>query len=123
MIHRVASIVCVLAAAVSFVLLAQPTRSASADSDAAIPARSFEFTYQVHFPATENPTGPVRLWLPFPQSDAYQEVRSLHIDSPAAYSQGHDSEYKNRFAMFLDCAAHIDHHVGQIIYLSKELTR
>ena len=100
MIRRVVPIGFVLAAIVCSTLLVCPSRSASADSDAKIPERSFEFTYQVHFPATENPTGPVRLWLSFPQSDTYQEVRSLHIDSPAAYSQGHDSEYKNRFAMF-----------------------
>jgi len=29
----------------------------------------------------------------------------------------------NRFTVFLRCAAHIDHHVGQIIYLRKELER
>jgi uncharacterized damage-inducible protein DinB len=29
---------------------------------------------------------------------------------------------KNRFAIILNCAAHADHHLGQIIYLSRELT-
>jgi Protein of unknown function (DUF1572) len=29
----------------------------------------------------------------------------------------------NRFAIFLDCAAHADHHAGQIINLSRELSR
>jgi len=62
--------------------------------------RSFEFTYQVHFPATENPAGPVRLWIPLPQTDGYQDVSSLRIDSPVSYSQGRDSEYKNTFAEF-----------------------
>ncbi len=97
---RLLSFVCVLAASISLSCLAHPSRSASADSAADSTTRSFEFTYQVHFPATENPAGPVRLWIPFPQSDGYQDVRSLHVDSPAAYSQGHDAEYKNRFAMF-----------------------
>ena len=32
------------------------------------------------------------------------------------------STQKNRFAIMLHCAAHADHHLGQIIYLSKELT-
>jgi len=73
--------------------------AASADS-AAMASRSFEFTYQVHFPATENPAGPVRLWIPLPQPDGYQDVSSLHIDSPVPYSQGRDSEYKNTFAEF-----------------------
>ncbi len=90
----------ILVAAFYLALLGYPPSSATADAVVSAPTRSFEFTYQVHFPATANPAGPVRLWIPFPQSDAYQDVRSLHIDSPAAYSQGHDSEYKNRFAMF-----------------------
>jgi uncharacterized damage-inducible protein DinB len=30
---------------------------------------------------------------------------------------------KNRFAIVFDCAAHADHHVGQIINLSRELSR
>ncbi len=30
---------------------------------------------------------------------------------------------KNRFDIVLDCAAHADHHTGQIINLSRELTR
>jgi len=29
---------------------------------------------------------------------------------------------RNRFAIVLDCAAHADHHVGQIVNLSRELT-
>jgi uncharacterized damage-inducible protein DinB len=39
----------------------------------------------------------------------------------AAYSAERSKE-KNRFAIILSCAAHADHHVGQIIYLSTELT-
>ena len=42
-------------------------------------------------------------------------------DWSAAYSAERSKE-KTRFAMFLSCAAHADHHVGQIIYLSSELT-
>jgi hypothetical protein len=40
----------------------------------------------------------------------------------AAYSAEHSKE-KNRFAIMLNCAAHANHHIGQIIYLSKELAR
>jgi len=32
------------------------------------------------------------------------------------------STSKSRFAIFLDCAAHADHHVGQMINLSRELS-
>jgi uncharacterized damage-inducible protein DinB len=40
-----------------------------------------------------------------------------------AYSAEREPEAKNRFAIFLRCAAHAYHHVGQIIYLSRELAR
>src|SRR5438309_10591414 len=67
---------------------------------AAVPTRSFEFTYQVHVPASADSAGSTRLWIPLPQADAYQEVRSLHIDSPVWYAQGRDVEYGNKFAVF-----------------------
>ena len=41
----------------------------------------------------------------------------------AVYSGEREPEAKNRFAIFLRCAAHAYHHVGQIIYLSRELAR
>ncbi len=44
-------------------------------------------------------------------------------DWMAAYSAERERESKNRFAIFLRCAGHAYHHVGQIIFLSKELTR
>jgi transglutaminase-like putative cysteine protease len=100
MTRRVLSMAYLLAAAISLFRLAHPSSAVTADSALPPAARTFEFTYEVHFPATENPGGPVRLWLPLPQPDGYQDVSALHIDSPAAYSQGRDSEYKNRFAMF-----------------------
>ena len=39
------------------------------------------------------------------------------------YSAVRESESKERFAIFLRCAGHAYHHVGQIIYLSRELTK
>ena len=39
------------------------------------------------------------------------------------YSAEREPEAKERFAAFLRCAGHAYHHVGQIIFLSKELTR
>jgi uncharacterized damage-inducible protein DinB len=41
----------------------------------------------------------------------------------ASYSAEREPEAKNRFAIFLRCASHAYHHVGQIIYLSRELAR
>jgi Protein of unknown function (DUF1572) len=38
-----------------------------------------------------------------------------------AYTAEREPESKNRFTAFFRCAAHAYHHVGQIIYLAKEL--
>jgi len=43
-------------------------------------------------------------------------------DWPASYT-AERSDAKDRFMMVLNCAGHLYHHVGQIIYLSKELAR
>jgi uncharacterized damage-inducible protein DinB len=43
-------------------------------------------------------------------------------DWTTAYS-AERSTAKDRFSIVLDCAAHADHHAGQIINLSRELTR
>jgi hypothetical protein len=47
-----------------------------------------------------------------------QSADDWPADYPAERSIAND-----RFAIVLDCAAHADHHVGQIINLSRELTR
>lgn len=39
------------------------------------------------------------------------------------YSAELEPEAKDRFMIFVRCAAHAYHHVGQIIYLNRELTR
>lgn len=39
------------------------------------------------------------------------------------YSAEREPEAKERFAVFLRCAGHAYHHVGQIIYLSNEFTK
>jgi uncharacterized damage-inducible protein DinB len=41
----------------------------------------------------------------------------------AAYSAEREPEAEERFMIFLRCAGHAYHHVGQLIFLSKELTR
>lgn len=42
-------------------------------------------------------------------------------DWSAAYSAEREPEAKDRFTLFLRCAGHASHHVGQIIYLQREL--
>lgn len=44
-------------------------------------------------------------------------------DWTAAYIAEREPEARDRFTIFLRCAAHLYHHVGQINYLSRELTR
>ena len=41
----------------------------------------------------------------------------------APYTAEREPDSKNRVTLFLRCASHLYHHVGQIIYLSRELRR
>ena len=54
-------------------------------------------------------------------------VATIRAQSPndwtAPYSAEREPHSKDRFSAFFRCAAHAYHHVGQIIYLSKELTK
>jgi transglutaminase-like putative cysteine protease len=90
----------VTVAFVVLVSIARSARTTSAVSPSERSVRSFDFTYQVHFPATKNPAGPVRLWIPLPLPDGYQDLSALHIDSPVTFSRGRDPEYKDSFAVF-----------------------
>jgi DinB superfamily len=53
-------------------------------------------------------------------------VRTIRSQSPedwsAAYS-GTGADAKNRFEMVLQCATHLHHHIGQMMYLGFELKR
>ncbi len=44
-------------------------------------------------------------------------------DWTSPYSAEREPHSKDRFTAVFRCAAHAYHHVGQIIYLNKELTR
>jgi len=44
-------------------------------------------------------------------------------DWDAPYSAEREPAAKNRFAIFLNCATHLYHHIGQVNYLSRELTK
>ena len=41
----------------------------------------------------------------------------------APYTAEREPEAKNRLTLFLRCASHLYHHIGQIIYLSRELQK
>lgn len=44
-------------------------------------------------------------------------------DWGASFEADRATDIKDRFSMFVRCAAHLDHHTGQMIYLCKELGR
>lgn len=44
-------------------------------------------------------------------------------DWTATYTAERESASKNRVTLFLRCASHLYHHVGQIIYLSREFQK
>ncbi len=100
MSRRLIPFLCIFSVLVGPTSAPRPARTKTATVPTEPSTRSFEFTYQVHFPATNSSVGPVRLWIPLPEPDGYQDLSGLHIDSPVAYSQGRDPEYKDAFALF-----------------------
>jgi hypothetical protein len=54
-------------------------------------------------------------------------VRALGAQSGADWSKPYaallEEDAGNRFAIFLRCATHLHHHIGQMTYLHSELMR
>jgi uncharacterized damage-inducible protein DinB len=50
-------------------------------------------------------------------------VRKQSAEDWSAPYSGTGVACENRFAIVLDCAAHADHHIGQILNLARELVR
>jgi uncharacterized damage-inducible protein DinB len=49
--------------------------------------------------------------------------KQAEADWPAPYTAEREPDSKNRVTLFLRCASHLYHHVGQIICLSRELQK
>ena len=81
----------VVGASVAAVLLWRENRSLA-------PARTFEFTYVTRVPALPDGSQKLRLWIPVPESDSYQDISALSIESPVAYELHRDPEYHNLYA-------------------------
>ena len=47
--------------------------------------------------------------------------QQTEADWTAPYTAEREPDSKNRVTLFIRCASHLYHHVGQIIYLSREL--
>jgi transglutaminase-like putative cysteine protease len=68
------------------------------------PARTFEFNYLVHIPKLPAEAKMLRLWVPLPQSDRYQSIRILKIDSALPYARYREKEYGNEY-LYLEAPA------------------
>ena len=60
-------------------------------------ARSFEFTYVARLPELPPDAQRVRLWIPLPEADDYQEVTDLSVDSPLPFERHRESEYGDQY--------------------------
>jgi len=69
----------------------------SAFSRVSAPARNFEFTYVTKIPALPTDAKTSRIWIPLPQSDGYQVISGMKIESPFLFAMRHDSEYRNAY--------------------------
>ena len=49
--------------------------------------------------------------------------KQTESDWTSPYTAEREPDSKNRVTLFLRCASHLYHHVGQIIYLSRELRK
>ncbi len=68
------------------------------------PVRNFEFTYVTKIPAVPAEAKSSKIWIPLPQSDTYQAISDLKIESPFPYARHRDSEYGNEY-VYLDVPA------------------
>lgn len=59
--------------------------------------RSFEFTYLTRIPTMPASSKISRIWIPLPQSDPYQTIGDLNIESPFGYAKHRDPEYGNEY--------------------------
>jgi transglutaminase-like putative cysteine protease len=69
--------------------------SASSETSAAV--RNFEFTYLTRIPRLPPDAKASRIWIPLPQSDRYQTIRGLKIETLFAYTKHRDPEYGNEY--------------------------
>jgi hypothetical protein len=90
-----------LIAIVAVSLAAHNGRRAAA-TPLSLDARTIEFSYQVHFPATPGVTGPVHLWIPAPtRIDSYQTPASaMSITENVKHTMSRDPEYGDEFIVF-----------------------
>lgn len=90
------------------VVVAAAGSGVSGFSQAGVAARSFEFTYVTRIPGLPGGAKSSRIWIPLPQSDPYQTINDLRIESAFAYSTHRDSEYGNAYVYLEVPAAKVE---------------
>jgi transglutaminase-like putative cysteine protease len=93
----------------------------SAEKTASHAQRSFAFTYEVHVPPVPGESLQSRLWIPLPQSDEYQSISKLAIESRVGHKTGAESEYGNSYAVF--SPPPVEAAAGYDVTLRFEVTR
>jgi transglutaminase-like putative cysteine protease len=71
---------------------------------ASSPERDFKFTYIAKVPAVPQGAKSSRVWIPLPQSNEYQTITDLKIETRFAYEKRRDSQYGNEF-LFVEIPA------------------
>ncbi len=69
----------------------------SASSETSASLRNFEFTYLTRIPILPADAKTSRIWIPLPQSDRYQTIGNLKIETPFAFTKHRDPEYGNEY--------------------------
>jgi len=69
----------------------------SASSETSTSLRNFEFTYLTRIPILPADAKTSRIWIPLPQSDRYQTIGNLKIETPFAFTKHRDPEYGNEY--------------------------
>ncbi len=87
----------IVLAFVCIIALAAMVTAFAASSETNAPLRNFEFTYVIRIPALPADAKISRIWIPLPESDRYQTIRDLKIESPFPYTEHRDPEYGNEY--------------------------
>jgi len=93
----------------------------SASSETSAPLRDFEFTYLTRIPTLPADAKTSRIWIPLPQSDRYQTIGNLKIETPFAYTRHRDPENGNEYLYLQVPAAKVSEPAE--VRVSFEVTR
>jgi transglutaminase-like putative cysteine protease len=83
-------------AASALLLLAAVSTGIATFSKVSAPQRSFEFTYIAKIPNLPDAKSS-KVWIPLPQSNEFQSIRNVKIESPTSYTMHRDPEYGNEY--------------------------